>query len=487
MANYLSLLILLITPLLTFFIVFIKNKKLRLLITSLILLISLFAQYYVQYLNFDLFSFVVLFVSFIQVFNTARIVNLRYNYNTFKRVLKNGMTLSLSFLFLLLINNWLDYSSSKYLLSFTVFIMGAVGMILIFKNTSKINNSKIPLIDDSPTVSVLVPARNEDGQLADCIQSIIESDYPKLEILVLDDCSQDKSSEIIKSFAQKGVRFIQGETPGENWLAKNQAYETLSQSASGNWLFFMGVDVRLSKRTISTLMSEVLDKDLLMTGILPSTGNMGFKGIFCTLRYYWELILPFFIMRHPPIASTSWLIQDEALKSCGGFSAVSQSVLPERYFALHMKNKNKYRFYRNSKDLGTYTTKTLTDQLETSQRLLYPQLKKSISRLFVMTMLSVFIISQYILVFNSLLNKNYEFFTIALLSLLPTLASHFYASYLQGIQYKITRSLLLPYLLIQELVCAYISAYRYEFSEVIWKGRNVCYPTLKVIPSLPKI
>ena len=51
----------------------------------------------------------------------------------------------------------------------------------------------------------------------------IASDYPKLEIIVLDDCSQDRTAEIIRNFAHDGVRFIQSEDNKDNWLDKNKA------------------------------------------------------------------------------------------------------------------------------------------------------------------------------------------------------------------------------------------------------------------------
>jgi len=73
-------------------------------------------------------------------------------------------------------------------------------------------------------------------------------DYPKLEIIVLDDCSQNKHTpEIIRSFAHDGVRFIQGEHPKPTWLAKNQAYDRLAQESSGEFILFCGVDVRFSQ------------------------------------------------------------------------------------------------------------------------------------------------------------------------------------------------------------------------------------------------
>ncbi|HEY5441923.1 MAG TPA: glycosyltransferase, partial [Candidatus Saccharimonadales bacterium] len=71
-----------------------------------------------------------------------------------------------------------------------------------------------------PTLTVALPARNETSDLEACLQSLTASTYPKLEILVLDDCSQDKRTPgIIRDFAHAGVQFIAGAVPPEHWLA----------------------------------------------------------------------------------------------------------------------------------------------------------------------------------------------------------------------------------------------------------------------------
>jgi hypothetical protein len=65
-----------------------------------------------------------------------------------------------------------------------------------------------------PSVSVLIPARDETDALQVCLQSLIANDYPKLEIIVLDDCSINRRTpEIIRSFAHDGVRFVPGNIP----------------------------------------------------------------------------------------------------------------------------------------------------------------------------------------------------------------------------------------------------------------------------------
>ncbi|MCD8561812.1 glycosyltransferase, partial [Candidatus Saccharibacteria bacterium] len=107
---------------------------------------------------------------------------------------------------------------------------------------------------DMPSVSVCIPARNEQHALADCLQRVIASTYERLEIIVLDDVSGDDTSALIRSFAQDGVRFVQGKALPPGWLGKNHALQGLLEEASGSYVLFMDVDTRLEPQAIEHLV-----------------------------------------------------------------------------------------------------------------------------------------------------------------------------------------------------------------------------------------
>ena len=56
-----------------------------------------------------------------------------------------------------------------------------------------------------PTVSVIIPMRNEEQYIGGCLESVINQDYPKelMEVLVVDGMSDDSSSEIVAGFASR--------------------------------------------------------------------------------------------------------------------------------------------------------------------------------------------------------------------------------------------------------------------------------------------
>jgi len=61
------------------------------------------------------------------------------------------------------------------------------------------------MLNNSTLVSIVIPCRNEEKFIGKCLTSVIENDYPKekLEIIVVDGVSKDRTREIVKEFVRK--------------------------------------------------------------------------------------------------------------------------------------------------------------------------------------------------------------------------------------------------------------------------------------------
>ncbi len=348
--------------------------------------------------------------------------------------------------------------------------------------------AKLPL-KSMPTVSVCIPARNEDHALGDCLTAVLASDYPKLEVLVLDDCSQDTTSSIIKSFAHDGVRFIQGDAPATGWLGKNQARQTLAQQASGDYLLFLDVDTHLSPHSISSMVRYVAESRLQMVGVLPQNRlGLSLATFFGTLDYFWRLVLPISSKRIP-VSSNCWLIAAASLQRLGGFASVSRKILPEESFARRLAATKAYRFVVSDAALGVTAAKRWSSQIDTSIRLSYPLVKRQpMANLFACLALLGFGISPFAVMAYGL------FFALPPVVLWLAVAASllFWGNYwyvLMRVQPSnwLLAGLLWPLVAVQALVIFVLSMLQYEFGEVNWKGRNVCYSVLaKQRPVYPR-
>lgn len=335
-------------------------------------------------------------------------------------------------------------------------------------------------LKDLPTVSVCIPARNEDHALTDCLASILASDYPKLEVLVLDDCSQDKTSQIIRSFAHDGVRFVQGELPANGWLGKNQARQTLAEHASGDFLLFIDVDTRVAPDSITQLIDFTLDSHLSMVSVLPQN-RLGFQpgAVLDTMRFYWQQVLPV-TRRRAPIASQSWLINTDSFKALGGFKSVAQKITPEASFARRLGNENAYRFIAGHTSLGITTAKHWPSTLASAIRLLYPTYKRQ--PLFALgaaaVILILFVVPPIVTVTYAVLGRYEELFVIACLGWVVASGTYGMVRRQSHPHVWPLMVVVLPITALQEVLLIIASLLQYEFGEVNWKGRNICYPVI---------
>ena len=102
--------------------------------------------------------------------------------------------------------------------------------------------SKVPRA--APLISVLVPARDEEANIRNCLESLQKQDYPNYEILVLDDNSQDGTADIVAGMAaaDRRIRLIPGEPLPDDWAGKPFACYQLAKAAAGSWLLFVDAD-----------------------------------------------------------------------------------------------------------------------------------------------------------------------------------------------------------------------------------------------------
>jgi hypothetical protein len=372
-------------------------------------------------------------------------------------------------------------------------------LIILFSTLRHIRTTApVPLTEnladiDLPTLSVCIPARNETDDLEACLQSLIASTYPKLEILVLDDCSQNKRTpEIIRDFAQAGVRFIAGQAPPEQWLAKNYAYHQLAEEANGEFLLFCGVDSRFEPDSLTNLIRLMLQKRKTMASIMPRnvlTNRWGLKTLLIQpARYAWELALPRRLLKRPPVLSTCWLIKRQTLEAAGGFAAVTRKSVPESYFARSAAAEDdSYTFVRSTPEISVASAKSFAEQKATAIRTRYPQLHRR-PELVALTGLAEFaVLVGPLLVATVALTKGEPWlFGLGLLAYL--IQSYVYGRVV-GLAYRQSVPLgflVLPLAAAYDLWLLNYSLWQYEFGEVIWKGRNACVPVMQVISKLPR-
>ncbi len=466
---------------------FFKSKWLR--IVSVALLVGL-CEYivYIALLDMPYFVYAVfVFCSLFKVINLFRFGYGRMNADYLKvTCFRSSWRLAVIQIIVTAASVLVAYSHKAQIVGLAMLAGLSLAMaIQAFRRVSRTNLSQIksPMADKKlPVVSVLIPARNETEELTECLESVLASDYPKLEILVLDDCSHDKTPDIIKKFAHAGVRFVSGQEPHAGWLAKNESYDTLAREASGELLLFCGVDLRFETTAITSMVNLMNSQKLDMINVLPRRSRgMRYALFFQSARYLWELALPRQLVHRPPALSSCWIIKKDKLKD--GFTPVAHSVMPERYFAWKAAGRNAYSFVAARNLPLVYSFKTLQEQRTTAVRMRYPQLRKRPEHVLVyclFMLLEVFVpIYLIIMVLNG--NVNFIFLAVAVLMIVLLNLSNVFITSVVSKQHALVAGLIFPFVALLDLGTVLVSMWRYEFGVVDWKGRNVCLPVMHVV------
>lgn len=123
---------------------------------------------------------------------------------------------------------------------------------------------------DAPLVSVIVPARNEERSIEGCVASLLAQAYPHLEVIVVDDHSDDGTASIVARLAARDarLRLIRGELLPDGWIGKCWAAYQGARAARGEWLLFTDADTRHHPAMLASAMRYARERraDLLTLG-----------------------------------------------------------------------------------------------------------------------------------------------------------------------------------------------------------------------------
>lgn len=150
-------------------------------------------------------------------------------------------------------------------------------------------------------VSVLIPARNEERNIATIIRDVLSQKHPNFELIVCDDQSSDCTASIVQQFAADDprVRLIRaGELPA-GWLGKNHACYCLAKEAVGHYYLFLDADVRIGPDCLSQTVLHAQKLRLDMLSVFPKQIMQGWgeKTTVPIMNYVLLSLLPLPLVR----------------------------------------------------------------------------------------------------------------------------------------------------------------------------------------------
>ncbi len=137
-----------------------------------------------------------------------------------------------------------------------IFSVVTIYALKIFPSLPKVIES-----DKTPKVSIIVPARNEEDTLEECLESLLALDYPEKEIIVVEGNSTDDTAQILKKYSTRISLVGEGSLP-EGWIGKNWACHQGYKQSSGELILFTDGDTIHHKDSLGRSVSFLLQNNV---------------------------------------------------------------------------------------------------------------------------------------------------------------------------------------------------------------------------------
>ncbi|GCE05520.1 glycosyltransferase [Dictyobacter aurantiacus] len=241
------------------------------------------------------------------------------------------------------------------LLSMLLFIL-LINFSILLINLYTFTLLRVPqdssMDSEEPLVSVLVPARNEEANIGTCVRSLLAQRYQRLEILVLDDQSSDRTAAIVQGLIDElplhqndRLRLLRGGALPPGWIGKNFACQQLAQQARGEYILFTDADTIHQPDMVKAVIGQMrrLGVQLLTAQPAQILGGPGEQLIIPLLNFTIMTLLPVALIYRRPEPSLATgngqmlCFQRSAYEKIGGHTVVKGRILEDVLLARAIK------------------------------------------------------------------------------------------------------------------------------------------------------
>ena len=204
----------------------------------------------------------------------------------------------------------------------------------------------------SPSITAIVPARNEADSIATCLESLINQDYPNLQIIAVDDRSTDSTGDLMDSLATQHpgkLRVIHIAELPAGWLGKTHAMSLAARHAIAihkpDYLLFTDGDVLFRPEAIRRSLAQAIATQAdhfvtLPTPIIKTLGEGMLLGYLQVMGLWatrpWRVANPRALRDAVGIGAFN-LLRTSAYQQLGGFDVLRMEILEDLTLARRVK------------------------------------------------------------------------------------------------------------------------------------------------------
>jgi chlorobactene glucosyltransferase len=208
-------------------------------------------------------------------------------------------------------------------------------VVVVWNALSNIQLSKTPAPGSRQLISILIPAKNEEKNIMNILQSIKNQDYVDYEVLILDDQSDDKTAALINDFILQDSRFrlIRGKDLPKDWMGKNYACHQLYQEARGEYFLFLDADVIIQPGLIDRALNRMKKENLSLLSLFADQ-EMVTLGEWITVP-----LMNYFLLSFLPLSLIKKSKEVSVAAANGQFMLFPASSYKENQWHFQVRNK----------------------------------------------------------------------------------------------------------------------------------------------------
>lgn len=232
-------------------------------------------------------------------------------------------------------------------------VLAAAALTLLFQGAALVLAAQMPQIRPgegelrlpAPKVSVVIAARNEESELAPCLDSLLEQTYPTFDLTVVDGGSTDGTRAVAEGRAPR-VRLIREPPLPPGWVGKNWACHIGAKATTGEYILFSDADVRYHPDAIRRTVAWAQAEGAQLATLAPRIEMRSFWEK-VVLPFYTQAVLTYFraprVNRSDSSAAMAngqyTLVRRDAYETVGGHESVRGFVLEDVRLAQEFRRR----------------------------------------------------------------------------------------------------------------------------------------------------
>jgi len=199
---------------------------------------------------------------------------------------------------------------------------------------------------DLSDITVLIPARNEAEGIGRTLAALATNAGEKsgLEIVVIDDQSEDDTAGAARAAGLAGMRVIEGKALPDGWTGKLWALEQSLAAVSTKYTLLLDADIEVLDGIVGRMLELLRTRDVKMVSLMATLSMVGLweKLLMPSFIYFFKLLYPFHLAnssssRVAAAAGGTVLIETSVLREIGGFAALKDELIDDCALAAKVK------------------------------------------------------------------------------------------------------------------------------------------------------